>query len=199
MGSVKKRSQNLNPKHFEPRVEPDHGPESEKDKEKSNSASKHQILTSRSLQLSPPWPSSTMKFPCLSMRTDTWAPLVGLKTKTVQLHRLPERQEARSRVTQSTGTECGCGSCICKSPSVPFPSPVLFPKLQKFPETNNHGHRNKKNSALGRELVIAVTRLCLLYGPSTETIIPWLSLRQLHFKLIRVRHCNEEKSTAMKK
>lgn len=144
MGSVKKRSQNLNPKHFEPRVEPDHGPESEKDKEKSNSASKHQILTSRSSQLSPPWPSSTMKFPCLSMRTDTWSPLVGLKTKTVQLHCLPERQEARSWVTQSTGTEYGCGSCICKSPSVPFPSSALFPKLQKFPETNNHGHRNKK-------------------------------------------------------
>ena len=46
MGSVKKRSQNFNPKHFEPRVEREHGPECEKDKEKSNSASKNQILTS---------------------------------------------------------------------------------------------------------------------------------------------------------
>lgn len=36
MFSVKDRSQNLDPKHFEPRAETEHDPESEKEKEKKN-------------------------------------------------------------------------------------------------------------------------------------------------------------------
>ena len=54
---------------------------------------------------------------------------------------------------------------------------------------NTHCYQRKKAH-------VTVIRLCLLYGPSTETIIQAVFLCQLYFKLIRVRHCIKEKSTA---
>lgn len=74
MGRVKNRNPNLNPKHFESRVELEHGPESEKDKEKSNS--NFTILATQS-----PWPSSTAKFPCLSMRRGYMIPFSRFKNQ----------------------------------------------------------------------------------------------------------------------